>query len=289
MIVDTHGHVQFNAFQDDGNEVIRRAFEADVAIIMPSSQIDTSSRAVQFAERVGDIRLWAAVGLHPIHLEDIKIDEDEVGELPKFKTRQEEFKRENYEPFLESAKVIAVGEIGLDYWKRPRGATKKEEYKKRQRDTLVAQLDMAADHGLPVILHNRVAHEDMLDILASHRITKEVNLPGVIHSFTGDGNQLKAYLALGYYIGFNGIIFKLQWLDDVIKTAPLDRILLETDSPYLLPPTIPQSELLVEGRNEPIGVKYVAERIAELKGISVEQVEEQTTRNAQQVFKIEFA
>lgn len=289
MIVDTHGHVQFNAFQDDGNEVIRRAFEADVAIIMPSSQIDTSRRAVQFAERVGDIRLWAAVGLHPIHLEDIKIDEDEVGELPKFKTRQEEFKRENYEPFLESAKVIAVGEIGLDYWKRPRGATKKEEYKKRQRDTLVAQLDMAADHGLPVILHNRVAHEDMLDILASHRITKEVNLPGVIHSFTGDGNQLKAYLALGYYIGFNGIIFKLQWLDDVIKTAPLDRILLETDSPYLLPPTIPQSELLVEGRNEPIGVKYVAERIAELKGISVEQVEEQTTRNAQQVFKIEFA
>src|SRR3989338_4172564 len=278
MIVDTHGHVQFNAFQDDGNEVIRRAFEADVAIIMPSSQIDTSRRAVQFAERVGDIRLWAAVGLHPIHLEDIKIDEDEVGELPKFKTRQEEFKRENYEPFLESAKVIAVGEIGLDYWKRPRGATKKEEYKKRQRDTLVAQLDMAADYGLPVILHNRVAHEDMLDILASHRITKEVNLPGVIHSFTGDGNQLKAYLALGYYIGFNGIIFKLQWLDDVIKTAPLDRILLETDSPYLLPPTIPQSELLVEGRNEPIGVKYVAERIAELKGISVEQVEEQTTR-----------
>lgn len=303
MYVDTHGHVNFNAYKDDGDEVVKRAFDAGVAIIAPSSQIDTSRRAIEYAERFNDSRLWAAVGLHPIHLERTRVDEAEVGlpaasparvqraggrnaaqagDQPKFETRYEEFDRARYDELLKSKYVVAVGEIGLDYWRKPKSKIKREEYKRVQIDTFVAQLDMATDHNLPVIIHCRVAHDDLLKIVESHRITREVNPPGVIHSYTGNKEQLLAFLKLGYYIGVNGLIFKLDFLEDIVRETPLDRILLETDAPYLTPDGAPSE------RNEPAYVKYTAERIAKLKDVPVGEIEKHTTENAQKVFKVDF-
>lgn len=288
--IDTHGHVNFNAFKDDGDEVVKRALDSGVGIILPGSQIDTSRRAVEYAEKFNHPYIKAAVGLHPIHLEDIEVDESEVGSQQKFHTRKEEFRRAAYEDLIKNNdKVVAVGEVGLDYWRLPplrQGSAgqaidpkEQELYKQRQMDTLNNQLDLALDYDLPVILHCRKAHDDLLSIVESHEITKSILPPGVMHSYTGNNTQLRAFLALGWYIGINGIIFKLN-LDDVIKNIPLDRILLETDSPYLTPP--------VAGieRNEPSFVKYTAERIAEIKQVSVEEVARQTTENAKKVFRL---
>lgn len=276
--IDTHGHVNFNAFKSDGGQVIQRALDEDVGLIMPGSQIDTSRRAVEYAKRWNHPYVKAAIGLHPIHLEDIEVDSDEVENQPKFHTRKEEFERKDYEDLINKDAVVAIGEIGLDYWRVPVEPGEEERYKAHQIDTLRAQLDLALDYNLPAILHCRKAHDDLLRILEDHNITRSVNPPGVIHCYTGGKKQLKAFLALGYYIGYNGIIFKMN-LKDVIKETPLGRILLETDSPYLTPP------VLGEARNEPINVKYIAERIAEIKGVRVEEVARQTTENVLKVFK----
>jgi TatD DNase family protein len=273
---------------------VQRSFDDGVAIVAPSSQIDTSRRAVEYAERFDSPMLWAAVGLHPIHLDDVRTDESEVGQQQKFQTRQETFDRSRYEPLLASKKVVAVGEVGLDYWRKPKGAAKRAAYKQKQIDTLVAQMDMALDHRLPVILHCRVAHDDLLDIVRAHPLTRTLDPPGVTHSYTGDPTQLKTFLDLGYYVGINGIVFKLDLMERAAREAPLERILLETDAPYLTPPVPRQIRQQAEAagsdpeRNEPRFVKYVAERIAQLKGISVEEVERQTTENAQRVFGVDF-
>ena len=222
----------------------------------------------------------AAVGLHPIHLEDIEVDDSEVEGQVKFHTRKEDFRRAVYEDLLKSSdKIVAMGEVGLDYWRLPEDERELEFYKERQIDTLNSQLDLALDYKKPAILHCRKAHDDLLSILESHGITNAIRPPGVIHCYTGNKNQLNAFLALGWYIGYNGIIFKLN-LDNVIKETPLDRILLETDSPYLTPPNAGTE------RNEPIFVKHVAEKIAEIKQVSFEEVARQTRENTRKVFGI---
>ena len=280
--IDTHGHVNFNAFKDDGDEVIQRAIDGGVGIIMPGSQIDTSKRAIEYSEKLNHPFVKAAVGLHPIHLEDMEVDDSEVEGQVKFHTRKEDFRRAAYEDLLKSSdKIVAIGEVGLDYWRLPENEKEKEFYKERQIDTLSSQLDLALDYKKPAILHCRKAHDDLLSIVESHGISNppDGGPPGVIHCYTGNKDQLNAFLALGWYIGYNGIIFKLN-LDRVIKETPLDRILLETDSPYLTPPNAGTE------RNEPIFVKHVAERIAEIKQVPFEEVARQTTENAKKVFGI---
>jgi TatD DNase family protein len=282
-LIDTHGHVNFNAFKDDGHEVIKRALDEGVGIIMPGSQIDTSKRAVEYAEKLDHPFVKAAVGLHPIHLEDIEVDDSEVEGQVKFHTRKEDFRRAQYEDIIKSSdKIVAVGEVGLDYWRLPEDEKDQEIYKMRQTDVLNNQLTLAVEYKLPVILHCRKAHDDLLSIVESHPLVTQkgarvMGPPGVIHCYTGNVSQLNAFIALGFYIGYNGIIFKLD-LENVIEKTPLDRILLETDSPYLIPPNVKSS------RNEPVNVKYVAERIAELKDVSYEEVARQTTENAIRVF-----
>jgi len=279
-LIDTHGHVNFNAFKDDGKEVVQRALDRGIGIIMPGSQIDTSRRAVEYAEKFDHPYIKAAVGLHPIHLEDIEVDDSEVEGQAKFQTRKEEFRRAQYSDLLKSSdKIVAIGEVGLDYWRLPEDT---RNYKMRQIDVLTTQLDLAHEYELPAILHCRKAHDDLISILENHPLTakeQRIHPPGVIHSYTGNKNQLNAFLALGYYIGYNGIIFKLS-LDKVIKETPLDRMLLETDSPYLIPPDAKMD------RNEPVNVEYVAERISQIKEVSIEEVARQTTENAKKVFRL---
>lgn len=301
MFIDTHAHLHFHSFKDDREEVIKRTLDEGISFVMPGTQIDTSRAGVKLAEELNDPRIYTSIGLHPLHVNKDRVDEDEVGSLEKFTTREEEFNRKDYEDLVKSNKVVAVGEVGLDYWRlpaatsaaqagKPKTKTRKEEFMRRQKDTFIAQLDLAFEYKKPLILHCRVAHDDMIEILENHQIIKAVNHPGVIHSFTGNLQQLKKFLDMGFYIGVNGLIFTLPFVAEAVKETPIDRIVLETDSPYLMP--LPAKVIAKQGpqseRNEPIFVKHTAQKISEIKGLTFKEVETQTTKNAQILFGVEF-
>lgn len=305
MLIDTHAHLNFSAFKNDVDEVIKRTLENDVWVINVGSQYSTNKRAVEIAEKY-ERGIFAAVGLHPIHLGERKVDASEVDSQVIFKTRAEEFDYEKYKELASSKKVVAIGEIGLDYYYKPKTKNKLEQFKEKQKEAFLKQLKLAQELDLPVILHCRMAHNDLIKIISNSLGCRKADSPegcfpiskrkGVVHCFTGDWEQAQKFLELGFYLGFNGLIFrKIPALPDpveIITQIPLERILLETDAPYLMPPGILRS--LGEGgpqkaqseRNEPLNVRYIAERIAEIKQVSYEKVTETTTQNAKELFKI---
>jgi TatD DNase family protein len=272
-IIDSHAHLNFKAFDQDREEVLERTKEAGITCINVGTKLETSKKAVEMAQQQDG--LFAAIGLHPIHIKNdflkLRMDESEGGFTPS----GEELDEKLYEELAQNKKVVAIGEVGLDYYYKPKTTAKLESFKNLQKEIFVRQVTMAEKLDLPLIIHCRMAHQDLIDIMQKHKSIK-----AVVHCFTGNLEEMEQYLALGYYIGINGIIFKLPFLEEVIKKCPLDRILIETDCPYLTPPQ--------EGgkRNEPIFIKHVIQKIAELKGVSIEEVEQQTTQNAKTLFQI---
>jgi TatD DNase family protein len=250
MLIDTHAHLNFKAFDNDFDEVIKRCLAEDIWLINVGSNYDTSTKAKEIAEKY-DRGVYAAVGFHPIHSKD------------------EDFIAEDYKKLAGSGKVVAVGEIGLDKFKDY------GSFLEKQIEVFEIQLDLAKDMDLPVIIHCRMAHEELLEILNYKLKTKNYKPRGVIHCFTGNWKQAEEYLNMGFYLGINGIIYKMD-LRNVIERAPLDRLLLETDCPYLGK----------EERNEPTFVREIAKDIARIKDISFEEVTQATTQNAQIIFNI---
>ena len=292
MLIDTHAHLNFNTYKADSTEVIKRTLENDVWVINIGTQYDTSKTAVEIAEKY-EKGVYAAIGLHPIHLNaglvKMKLDQEEVA----FNSREEEFDYKKYKELAENEKVVAVGEIGLDYYYKPKTKRKLELFKEKQREALLKQLNLAEELNLPVIFHCRMAHEDLLEILNYKLKAINYKLRGVMHGFVGTTEQLQKYLKMGFYIGFNGIIFKniegINFEENIRKT-PLNRILIETDCPYLAPP-LPVEALAKAGsfenqRNEPLYIKYVAEKIAKIKNLSFEEIAKITTENAKELFKL---
>lgn len=270
MLIDTHSHLNFNAYKEDADEVIRRSLNSGIWMINVGSQYGTSKRAVEIAEKYKE-GVYAGVGLHPLHLAEgifkTKLDKEEI----LFRTNNENFDYKKYKDLAQSKKVVAIGEIGLDYYYRPKTKIKLEDFKNRQKEVFLEQLGLAKELNLPIIIHCRMAHQDLIEILKNN-----IGVKGVVHCFTGDWEQAEEYLKMGFYIGFNGIIFKMN-LDEIIKKIPLNKILIETDCPYLTP--VP-----MEGRNEPIYIKYIVEKIAKIKGLSYEEIEEITRKNAGKLF-----
>ena len=245
MIIDTHAHLQFDAFKDDLFEVVKRTLAENIWAINVGTSYETSRAGVELAERQEGF--YAAIGLHPTDVD-------------------EKFNVQDYRQLAQSKKVVAIGEIGLDYFREPFD-------KEKQKDIFLQQVTLAKELQLPVIIHCRKAHDEMIEIL------KDQNLRGVIHCFTGTFDQAEKYVGLGFYLGLNGIMFKFD-LKKVIKTIPLGHFVLETDCPYLTPPAAPQK------RNEPIYMKYTIQKIAELKSITPEEVSQKTTENARMLFNI---
>ncbi len=278
MLIDTHAHLNFNAFRDDLDKVIKRSLDESVWMINVGTKYETSKRAVEIAEQYEE-RVYAAVGLHPIHLGTglVKIKTD--SEEGDFEAKGEDFHTSKYRGLAQSPKVVAIGEIGLDYYYKPKTKKKLELFKEKQKELLLKQLDLAKELNLPVIFHCRMAHEDLLKILNYKLKTINYKLNGVVHCFTGSWEQAKQYLDMGFYLGFNGIIYKLD-LKEVIEKTSLEKILIETDCPYLTP-----SQTDVE-RNEPIFVKYIAQEIAKIKNLDFQKVAETTIQNARELFKI---
>ena len=288
MLIDTHAHLNFQAYNGDRNEVIEKSLDNRIWMINVGSNYQTSQKAVEIAEKYKK-GVYVAVGLHPIN---IKHNSGfKVYDSKNENVLEDSFDYEKYKKLTQSPKVVALGEIGLDYWRKPKTKKKLELFKQKQKEIFLKQLELTKELNLPVIFHCRMAHQDLIEILLKNSELKPQR--AVAHSFVGSPAELQQYLNFGFYIGFNSIIFKsIKGIsfEENIKLTPLNRILIETDCPFLTPPISVNQRLdqckSAVVRNEPLYVKYVAQRIAEIKNITFEEVAEKTTKNAKKLFKI---
>jgi TatD DNase family protein len=260
-LIDIGANLAHDSFDDDREDVLQRAADAGVArMIVTGSSVQSNREAVSLAAEHPGV-LYATAGMHPHHASEY--DSNCAGQIRQL---------------AENGQVVAVGECGLDYFRNfsPRDA---------QLKAFRSQLDIAVDTGLPVFLHNRDAHDDFVEVL-------EPTLPklsrAVAHCFTGEHESLREYLALGLYIGVTGWICDERrgaHLKDIVSAVPDDRLMIETDAPYLLPRTIqpkPRTR-----RNEPMHLVEVLRTVAEARGQSEEHVAAITTQNAQHFFGLD--
>lgn len=278
--IDTHAHINFKVFKDDGDDVIKRSLNNNTWMILVGSEYKTSRKALDYANKY-EKGVYATVGLHPIHLDEVLAKDKK--DAYSFRTKAEEFNYDNYEKLAKFEKVVAIGEIGLDYYHINLDKNV-GQIKKRQQEVFLKQLILARHLDLPVIIHCRHAHDDMISILENFKKNYK-DIPkhkpwGVMHCFSGDENLAWKYFSLGLLISFTGLItFSKQW-DDLIRKMPFEKLMIETDSPYMTP------EPFRGKRNEPILVKHVAERISEIKNLTIEKISKITTDNARLFFKI---
>jgi len=260
MLADTHAHLDFPQFDADREEVIERALAAGVGIIVNvGTDLATSRASVALAEQHRAI--YAAVGVHP---HDAKtVSQRELGELRELAAHPQ---------------VVAIGEIGLDFYRdlSPRDV---------QRRVFCQQLALATEMGLPVIIHDREAHSEVRDILRDwvRSLPKDSTLarhPGTLHCFSGDLEMAQELVALGFFIGVDGPLTyqNARRLPEIVRVLPLECLLIETDAPYL-PPHPHRGQ-----RNEPAYVRLVAEAIARIKAIPLDEVTRTTTHNARVLF-----
>ncbi|MBU0619325.1 TatD family hydrolase [Patescibacteria group bacterium] len=270
MLIDTHCHLNFQAFEPDLEAVIKRAQTAGVTkIIIPGSDLTNSQKAIELAEKYAGI--YAAVGIHPHHAIQIQNLE---------KTRQKLLH------LCESAldrKVVAIGECGLDYHEYQ--ITKYPEnkitpkVKQLQKKLFKVHLQVAKKLKLPLIIHNRQAHDDILKLLNSQFSIGQFP-KGVFHCFSGNQAFLRQVLERGFYVGIDANITYSHGLQGLAKKIPLERLVLETDAPFLTPqPNRSQ-------RNEPKNVKIIVQYLAELLNVSAEKIAQTTTINARRLFKL---
>lgn len=256
MIFESHAHYDDEQFDGDRDTLLKELLDGNICnIINIGASLESTKSSIALAEKYP--RIYAAAGVHP----------SDVGELNE----------QNFAWLREQTahpKVVAVGEIGLDYYWE-----KEPEVQKVQRYWFARQMELAREAGLPVVIHSRDAAEDTM------RVMKEVNakeIPGVVHCYSYSPELAKEFVKMGYYIGIGGVVtFKnARKLKETAEQIPLERILLETDSPYLAP------EPYRGKRNCSKYLGFVAEEIARLKQVSVEEVEEVTRRNAERLFGV---
>ncbi len=288
--VDTHCHVHFNAYKQDMDEVIKRSLENGTHMITVGTQSTTSKNGLAVAEQYDGV--WTTIGLHPNHTCEQEFwDDDELPPeqqaTPKIVTRCEAFDLDYYRELAKHPKVVAIGECGLDYYRIPEHLNKNEVIATQERD-LRKQLDLAAEVNLPLVIHCRDAHAQQQAILREYIEAGKLERRGVVHCFTGTRAEAEAYFALGFLVSFTGIITfpprksegPISPLQQVVRDVPLEKIMIETDAPYLTP--IPHRG----ERNEPWYVRHVAEKVAELKATSIEEVARVTTENATRLFNL---
>ncbi len=256
MLTDTHCHLDFKDFESDRNEVIKRSREEGVGLIVNvGSSLRGTRASIEIAEKNDFI--YAAAGIHP-HEADSVTEKD----------------LEEFRGFLDRDKVVAIGEIGLDYFKNISS-------RDNQKRLVKILLKEAKKRDLPIIIHNRDAHDDILGILRDIIGDK---LRGVMHCFSGDERFLTDCLDMGLCVSFTcNLTFKnASRLREVAKKTPMERLLLETDAPFLAP------QIYRGKRNEPSYVRYLAEEIAKIKGLSLDEVARITTDNAKNLFNFTF-
>jgi len=254
MFIDTHAHLFYNNFNGELDQILERAIKANVKyIVCPGTDVKTSKQSVEIADKYQSV--YAAVGVHPHDTKDFT--GKEIEQLKKLATHK---------------KVVAIGEIGLDYYYD-------FSPKKQQIKAFKAQLDLAAELDLPVVIHNREANKDTMNILREY---KSKNIKGQLHCYAGTIEDAEELIDMGFLISFTGNITfkKLEELREILKTIPVENLMLETDCPFMTPVPFRGK------RNEPSYIPYIAEKIAEVHNVSVEEVKELTTFNAINLFGI---
>lgn len=258
MFIDTHAHLNYPDILNNLNEILQRALDNGVEkIIIPATNYKTSLEITELVQK--HEMLFAAVGIHPNDLNDF-----------------EEKHLQQIEALTKEDKVVAIGEIGLDYYWEPYD-------KALQEHVLRSQFQIAKRAGLPVIIHNRKSSDDLMGIVESEYDNGA--LKGQFHSFSGDEDMAKRCIEIGFYISFTGnITYKPNESTltayEIVKNTDVNQMLLETDTPYL--PPVPYRGK----QNEPSYIKHTAEKIAELKNISIEKLGEVTSQNAKNLFRI---
>lgn len=253
MLIDTHAHLQWVSFDRDREEVIRRAREVGVEnIVNIGFDVEGSKKAIELAEKHAGVS--ATVGIHPHNAS--QLNQDVLNVLRKLS---------------ENPKVVAIGEIGLDYY---RNLSPRESQKK----AFEAQLSLAEELRLPVVIHDRNAHADILEILS--RLKGKMKI--IMHCFSGSREMAEQCLRYGFYISFAGPVTfpNARRLHEAAKTIDVNKILLETDSPWLAPQEVRGK------RNEPAFLPFIAKKMADLKGISMDKLAEATTKNAREAFQL---
>lgn len=254
MLFDTHAHLDDERFDNDRKQIIEQCRAEGIELILNAgSNMNTSQKAIDIAR--GYDFIYASAGVHP---HDVKsMDKNTIDELSKLASNK---------------KVKAIGEIGLDYHYdfSPRDV---------QKQRFMEQIDLAKQLKLPIIVHDRESHGDIMDIFKRMNVS---GMGGVLHSFSGSAEMARECLKLGFYLSFSGSVTFKNAVKSVeaVKEIPLDMLLIETDSPYLTP--VPHRG----ERNYPGYVRHVAEKIAEIKGISFEEVAQKTLENGKRLFNI---
>ncbi len=304
---DAHTHAQFSGYDGPADDpgadraaVLARAREAGVWMINVGTQIDTSRAAVELAERekaAGNDGVFASVGLHPVHTSRSHHDENELGggeSARAFTSRGEAFDIEAYRRLALHERTVVIGECGLDYFHlSDTGSNEddpREEQIRKQKEVFIAQIELSLEIKKPLMIHCRNgddgnAFADLIEILKFYKA--KFDNPGVIHFFSGTVDDARALLDLDFSFTFGGAITfpprkgKIQGdYDEVIKLIPADRILSETDAPYVAP-------LKYRGkRNEPAYVVETVKKLAELKNVSADEMKKQIWENARRIFKV---
>ena len=259
MLIDTHAHIYHRRFANDRPQMIERAFDAGIKkILLPAIDVPSIELALDLCHTYEG--LYAMAALHPSETKTAS-DKDFL----------------EVSSFCSHSKIIAVGESGLDYyWNR--------SFDAMQHSFLRKHITLAIDQDLPLILHNRDASDDILKILQEERSTMAhpEGLRGVFHCFTGSIDFAGEIISLGFFVGLGGILtFKNSGLEETVREIPMEHIVLETDAPFLAPVPFRGK------RNEPAYLPYVAEKLADIKGIAVDEVERITTANAAWLFGLE--
>lgn len=268
QIIDSHAHVHDPKFDNDRDQVIQRATDDGMShMITIGTNQDTSRQAIALAEQYDMV--YATVGMHPLHLFETSDCEPEEQFV-------EEFDYDVYRELALHEKVVAIGEVGLDYHHFSE-SDDVAVIKQLQVETFKKFIDICNDVGKPIVVHCWDAYPELLEILVAHPVEKR----GVIHSYIGSWKNAAKFIELGYKIGLNGIATYGESYDKLIRNIDLGGVLIETDAPYLPPRPLPR-----DNRCEPRDVRLVAEKIASVKNIKTDEIIEQTTENAQEIFNI---
>jgi TatD DNase family protein len=282
-LMDTHCHAHFPAYSDE--TAITDALKNDIGLLLVGTELTTSRDAVAVAGRYPHAPVYASVGIHPAHVYEPHHDTNELKNAPSAAV----FYETDFAPLLDSSRVIAVGECGLDLSRIPSSLTR-SEYLTMQTALFHAQVMFAHAHHLPLIIHTRDAHEETISLLMEWKQAGLAQQGGIIHSFTGTRIEADAYIALGFCIGVNGIITfparkgqeeAHRALLDAVQTIPDHALVLETDAPYLTP--VPHRG----EQNLPAYVSYVADAVAHLRAVTVEDIARITTENAKRLFRLD--
>ena len=283
QFIDVHAHVNFSAFDADRKDVIKRAQDAGVWVINVGTQKDTSKSAVALAEKYSE-GVYAIIGLHPIHTSASHHDKDELGEEAKaFNSREEFFDKDFYRELAKPAspaggskKVVGIGECGLDFFHVPQ-----IEVREKQVAAFRGQIELAIELDLPLMIHCREAYAEALVILNEYKKNAGDKLRGDFHFFAGDIETAQKILDLGFNISFTGVITFARDYEKLVKYVPLDRMMSETDCPYVTP--VPNRGK----RNEPANVRDVVSKIARIRGEDFEKVRVELLENALKFFKLQ--